>query len=325
MDSLISVIMPVYKVEYDLLKNSIHSVLAQRYKNLELILVDDGSPDDCGMICDAYREADSRVRVIHTENKGVSAARNVGLDESRGEYVTFVDSDDYIDETFLGDLYAIAQRYQVDCVIGGCVQTERIGDPPEEHCGDFEVKFLDAREVTDALFYMKHPFRGFELTAVWGTLYCKSVLESARFNVKMRIGEDFVFRYQAFKCVTKVACVDVRGYHYLQRADSAMRNGYQRNKLDAIPELEKLIQETKEPENRAGVVSRSVNIAIVILFMIPVEKAYINERRYVIQFINAYKKEALDNPRTRKKVRIALWLSVLGFDFVQRFFALLKR
>ena len=325
MDALISVIMPVYKVEYDFLKNSIQSVLNQRYQAIELILVDDGSPDDCGKICDLYQKTDHRVRVIHTANQGVSAARNTGLSACRGEYIMFVDSDDYLDDTFLLDLYSVGQRYQADCVIGGCVETEKTGDAPEAHRDDFDVKLLGARELTNALFYMEHPFAGFELTAVWGTLYRKSALEGAKFNVKMRIGEDFAFRYQVFQRIDKAACIDVRGYHYLKRNSSAMRNGFQTNKLETIPELEKLICETDDPEYRAGVISRSVNIAIVILFMIPIEETYRNERSRVVHFIGAYKKETLKNPRTRGKVRIALWLSALGFDFVQRLFSLLKR
>lgn len=325
MDALISVVMPVYKVEYELLRNSVQSVLSQRYQNIELILVDDGSPDDCGKICDTYQKADDRVRVIHTGNHGVSAARNTGLLECRGEYVMFVDSDDYIDDTFISDLYNTERRYHVDCVIGGCIQTGQIGDVPEAHCDDFEVKLFDSRKLTNALFYMEHPFQGFELTAVWATLYRRSALEDVAFNEKMRIGEDFSFRYQVFQHINRAACVDVRGYHYVQRKDSAMRSGFQTNKLETIPELEKLIHETKDPEYRAGVISRSVNIAIVILFMIPIGEGYVDERNSVVHFIHTYKKETLKNPRTRRKVRIALWLSVLGFDFVQRLFSVLKR
>ena len=105
MDS-ISVIVPVYKVE-KYLNQCIESVVAQSYRNLEIILVDDGSPDRCPEICDMWVKKDARVRVIHKKNGGVSDARNVGLDESRGEYVLFVDSDDLIAPELVEELYLL--------------------------------------------------------------------------------------------------------------------------------------------------------------------------------------------------------------------------
>ena len=101
MESLISVIIPVYKVE-EYLPKCLDTVLAQTYGNLEVILVDDGSPDNCGKICGEYAVKDSRIKVIHQDNMGLSGARNTGIDNSTGEYLMFVDSDDYIDEHKIG-------------------------------------------------------------------------------------------------------------------------------------------------------------------------------------------------------------------------------
>ena len=100
----ISVIVPIYNVE-KYLGPCIDSILAQTFKDFELILVDDGSPDRCGKICDEYERVDKRIRVIHQENSGLSAARNVGLDVMVGKYVTFIDSDDLVDKRFLEELY----------------------------------------------------------------------------------------------------------------------------------------------------------------------------------------------------------------------------
>ncbi len=101
---LISVVIPVYKVE-KYLRECVDSVINQTYKNLDIILVDDGSPDKCPAICDEYAEKDTRVRVIHRKNGGLSAARNSGIDIARGEYITFIDSDDYVSRVYVEQLY----------------------------------------------------------------------------------------------------------------------------------------------------------------------------------------------------------------------------
>ena len=110
---LISVIVPVYKVE-KYLHRCVDSILNQTYRNLEIILVDDGSPDNCGAICDEYAAKDNRIRVIHQENTGVSAARNAGLEACTGEYVAFVDSDDYVDCALFSACYTQIKKWEPD-------------------------------------------------------------------------------------------------------------------------------------------------------------------------------------------------------------------
>ena len=102
-EELISVIIPIYKVE-KYLRECIDSIINQSFKNLEIILVDDGSPDNCGKICDEYAKKDNRLKVIHKENGGLSSARNAGLDIATGEYISFVDSDDYVSNKFIENL-----------------------------------------------------------------------------------------------------------------------------------------------------------------------------------------------------------------------------
>ena len=105
-EPLISVIIPVYKVE-KYLNKCVDSVLNQTYKNLEIILVDDGSPDKCPEICDEYAKKDDRIKIIHKQNGGLSDARNVGIEKSTGEYITFIDSDDYVDSNYIEQLYKL--------------------------------------------------------------------------------------------------------------------------------------------------------------------------------------------------------------------------
>ena len=112
MEDLITVIVPIYNVEL-YLRKCIDSITGQSYKNLEIILVDDGSQDKCGLICDEYAEKDSRVRVIHKENGGLSDARNAALDVMKGEYVTFIDSDDYVATEYISYLYDLIKGDQL--------------------------------------------------------------------------------------------------------------------------------------------------------------------------------------------------------------------
>ena len=117
----ISVIVPVYKVE-QYLKRCVDSILHQTFSDLEVILVDDGSPDNCPAMCDKYAGTDSRVKVIHQKNAGVSAARNAGLSVASGEYITFVDSDDFIDPQMYEKMLAVAEKYDCDVVMCDCMK-----------------------------------------------------------------------------------------------------------------------------------------------------------------------------------------------------------
>lgn len=114
-DELISVVVPIYNVE-KYIEKCIDSIINQTYTNLEIILVDDGSPDKCGKICDEYAKRDKRIKVIHKENGGVSSARNIGLDNLNGEYVTFIDADDYISNNYCEELLNALKTENADCV-----------------------------------------------------------------------------------------------------------------------------------------------------------------------------------------------------------------
>lgn len=116
-NELVSIIVPIYKVE-KFLEECITSLINQTYKNIEILLVDDGSPDKCGSICDNYAKKDNRIRVFHIENSGVSVARNKGLEESIGNWIIFVDGDDYVENTMVENLYNAAIKNNCDIVFG---------------------------------------------------------------------------------------------------------------------------------------------------------------------------------------------------------------
>lgn len=140
----LSVIVPVYKAE-KYLKRSVDSILCQTYSDLEVILVDDGSPDSCPQICDAYQKQDTRVVVLHQKNAGVSAARNAGLDRASGEYITFVDSDDYIEPNMYASMMKTVQEYNCDVVLCDCVK--EFSDHKELYTHDIRPGFYDKHQL----------------------------------------------------------------------------------------------------------------------------------------------------------------------------------
>jgi len=183
--ALISVIVPVYKVEM-WLRRCIDSILAQTFSDFELILVDDGSPDNCPQICDEYARRDSRVKVIHQKNGGLSAARNTGLDITRGKYITFVDSDDWIDSDFLEVLFRNIVEH--DAQICQCNFRFSFEDGTAEipSRNTAEISFLNKSAAIHSLF--DYDWNGFYIP-VWGKLYSSTLFKNVRFKPG-RIHED---------------------------------------------------------------------------------------------------------------------------------------
>lgn len=213
---LISVIVPVYKVE-EYLPACVDSILAQTYENLEIILVDDGSPDNCGKMCDEYAEKDSRIKVVHKENGGASSARNTGLDLASGEYISFIDSDDSVHPRTLEELYK--KLLQEDADISSCSYI-RCSTPDEKVPDDFteEKRFVfSCEEALCALVYRKH----FGVQ-IWAKLYRSEVLKNVRFDPSIVVAEDALFLSEAILNSRKVVFFTRPLYNYLQRDTSVM-------------------------------------------------------------------------------------------------------
>ncbi|MBR3355601.1 MAG: glycosyltransferase [Oscillospiraceae bacterium] len=322
---MITVIMPVYNVAEILLRKSIESVLRQDRANLELLLIDDGSTDKSGIICDEYAEKDKRIKVYHTENQGVSAARNLGLDNASGDYVFFVDADDYIAPNCLSKMYTALNESSSDVVLCAAIHVEEnLAYTNAVKHSDNKI-VLNQKEAVESLCYMSQPYEGYEIGAVWGTLYKREILFSARFNVNMVIGEDFEYKFRIFQNIQKVVCLEDKLYYYLIRSQSAMRNGFDPRKVRSVEELHKNMESTEI--NRVyyeDYRSRAINIAIVILFMIPLSVDCLAYRAFIENFIKEHRLAVIKNKKTRNKVKLALLTSYFGFDFSQRLFAAVK-
>ncbi len=201
---LLTVIVPVYRAEMYLHK-CLDSIIAQTYANLEIILIDDGSPDNCGAICDEYAVRDSRISVIHQENGGESKARNAGLDQATGDFVAFVDSDDYLDLSMYENLMIAAIKYDADIVIGDFFMilssgvSRRFSNLPEG-----EVPLL---QVQEQILSSRLP------SYVWNKIYRKTLFDGLRYTQIRGFGDLFISS-RLFQRACKVVFVPEAGYYY---------------------------------------------------------------------------------------------------------------
>lgn len=210
----ISVIIPIYNVE-NYLKRCIDSVINQTYKNLEIILVDDGSKDNCGKICDEYAKVDSRIQVIHKINGGLSDARNAGLKVATGDYIYYIDSDDYIDNDMLEIMKKNLEKYNADISICGIYK--------ECENGNYTLKRNNVIEIMnskEALIKL-NSFSSFDM-AVWNKLYKKYIVDGIEFPFGKK-SEDYFVMYQYFDRASNIVVIPESKYHYIQRENSISR------------------------------------------------------------------------------------------------------
>ena len=207
-NSKISVIIPVYKVEA-YLPRCLDSVINQTYKNLEIILVDDGSPDKSGEICDKYAALDGRIKVIHKSNEGVAKARNDALDVATGDYIGFVDSDDWIEP----DMYEFMANILVknDADISMCGHNIYENGEKNDRVSNAEITILNQIE------FKKRVVVGGEFGLIWNKLFKKTVINTIRFDVQYDCSEDLLFVYHLSNTVNKVALSYISKYNYCRR------------------------------------------------------------------------------------------------------------
>lgn len=210
----ISVIIPVYKTEA-YLRECLDSVAAQTFRNLEIILVDDGSPDSCGEICDQYAERDERIRVIHQENKGVSAARNAALEIATGEYIGFVDSDDCIEANMYE--YLFENLLESGAQIAVCSRIEEFRFH-KIFRGWGQSTVLTAEQALKQLLEDDHM-----QNYVWDKLYCRDILDGVRFP-EGKCYEDTEIQYLLLNRARTVVCLPAACYHYRFRPESIVNS-----------------------------------------------------------------------------------------------------
>lgn len=235
MEALISVIVPVYNTE-KYIERCVKSICNQSYHNLEIILVDDGSKDASGRICDQLAVEDSRIRVIHQPNAGVSSARNAGI-EAAGGYITFADSDDYLHPRMIERLHTVLKENEAD--ISSCEYTS---DEPELSVNEAEISLIfdTVNGISDMLCNKNITY------AVNGKLFLRSTVNGVRFHTEYSHNEDLLFCYEAFLRSKRIAHTKEKLYLYYTNETSATRVAFSHKRMTAIDVQERILQDIED-------------------------------------------------------------------------------
>lgn len=229
MSELVSIIMPVYKVQ-EYLDRSLNCILNQTYTNWEAILIDDGSDDNSGKICDEYAKRDNRFKVIHKENEGVAAARNTGLEAAKGEYIEFIDSDDFAHPSMIETQMKLIKETGTDIAITGYRFAY------DSQIVDYTVKsqpvILDSKGTIEKILENQ------QFCSPWTKLYSRKVMEGIKYPAGA-IFEDLMTAFEIFGKAEKIVYQDIDFYYYFQACESITRSDFHYGKLDEVRALEK--------------------------------------------------------------------------------------
>lgn len=293
---MVSIIVPIYRVE-KYLERCICSILRQTYKDFELILVDDGSPDLCSQICDIWQKKDSRVKVIHKENGGLSDARNEGLRIAKGDRIAFVDSDDWISESFLEVLVKSMDVYGCDIVECNIIKTDCFN---EEEKGKSEIVDVDIynkvqalKELIEDVIFHQH---------VWNKLYKKEVIDKVLFE-KGKTNEDEFWTYQVFEKANVVGKINVPLYFYFQHQASIMGSKYSITRLDVL-EAKRQRQQFIEEKYPDLASTAKINLFFTCIFQGQLVLLFLKGKDYYYAkgVIDDIRKENVPNLKELKKI-----------------------
>lgn len=309
MDSKVSIIVPIYKVEA-YLKKCIDSIIKQTYKNLEIILVDDGSPDNCGKICDEFAIKDTRIKVIHKQNGGLSDARNAGLNIATGDYLYFVDSDDWISSNAIEVLISYFEsNLDVDIVAGSSVDVHEYNGEILETSYSIPLGTISQLNKIEAL---KHNLQNG--WAAWNKLYKKELFKDIRFP-KGKINEDEAVMPHIISLCEKVIIVGQPTYYYFLRPESITTSNFSEKKLDwfynCLNNYEFIKKEYPKliPEAQHRLISSILYSLHFVLIEYRKYEAHISEiKQYLLNDYNSIK----SNPYNSKRDK----LQIIVFKFV---------
>ena len=309
-NDLVSVIVPVYDVEF-YLERCLHSILNQTYTNIEVLLVDDGSSDDSGKICDMFSEIDGRVNVIHKGNEGQSSARNVALDICKGQYITFVDSDDWIEIDYVEKLIAYANPNTIVCcgynvIYDGVVLSNKVSKHNKYSVKEF-MDLLLTFEINKANGNSLNPIGCY----MWNKIWPRDCFENIRFP-RCKYEDIYIF-VELISCVDNVVLIPESKYNYLQRKESTI---YSDNFIDFINS--RLKQESdlvcsKNLENKAKILTACASTGCI-------DSASVNYTEYYI-----YKKIIADRMNKDMLKYKFILIKIVMFLYFTKFYVLIKK
>lgn len=280
MEGLISVIVPVYNFE-NCLQKCVDSILNQSYTNLEVILVNDGSKDQSGKVCDYYAQVDSRVKVIHKKNGGASDARNKGLDAATGEYIGFVDGDDWIEKDFFRTLYELIQTHEADLSMISYNEVQESG--VRAHADSDNVFVMERTDAVKQLLFDKRI-----QNYVWNKLYRKELFEQIRFPAGI-IYDDINAMYEIFRSAHRIVYAEQPLYNYLIRSNSIVNSGSHQKRVDELDSVIKRYEDVKrdfpelEKENAYALVMWMIRVYTYTVKENDPDDAFIREQYTLFQ------------------------------------------
>lgn len=306
---LISVIVPVYNVD-NYLRKCIDSLIVQTLKDIEIILVNDGSTDESIDICEEYKLKDNRIKVIHKENGGLSDARNKGIDIAKGKYISFVDSDDWINPQMLEKLYILASKYEADIVQGDYIKAYD-EDIIVNNISENIIKY-NAEQILDELYsgnYTKN-------IVVWNKIYKRELFNDIRFP-KGKLHEDEFTTYKILHKANLIIDSNIPIYYYRQREGSIMNSDFNIKRLDLLEAL----KERKEYfiQNGLGKLSCKTEAklcSLIKIFYIKIHSSNINDKSYLFKRLNREIRENylnfIKNKEISTKGKLTLTLATLN-------------
>lgn len=316
MNKMVSVIIPVYNVE-KYLNRCLDSVIQQSYRNIEIILIDDGSTDNSGHICDEYSKIDSRICVFHKSNGGLSEARNLGLDHVHGDFITFIDSDDFVSKWYIEYLITLIKKHNADMAV--CQYRESADDSYEFLLRPEDKELIcNRKQAFEHYCYQKKIAQN-----AWGKMYAREIYRETRFTKGILYEDEDIFYKILDKC-QKVIIGSQIHYFYYKSADGIIRSKFVKEKYQYVVasiELVKYIESTY-PDLYTAALSKLLWSCIHIWVQIPNKKDYPEIYSDIEKIIRKYRKRVLLNPRVRLKNKLLLLLSYGGQKTLRKIYVM---
>ena len=302
---LISIIVPVYNIEKYVAK-CLETIRNQTYTNIEVIVVDDGSTDNSGVICDTIASLDNRINVFHRKNEGLSAARNFGIEKASGKFIVFIDGDDQVDISLIKHLYSLVHDDNVQ--IGICDLAHSYDDSEIVYKEESRRRVYNSSKAITEMLYQKS-----FLVSVCAKIYPKEYFRDLKFP-KGLIYEDAAVMCRILEKAETIAYSDARLYAYIHRDGTITTNRFSDKDFDIIPISKNIVEHyrTEEVAIRKAAYTYFINSCMRIYLNAPRKKAYFNKVGYCEKHIKNGRWKCILNPKVRTKLRIALILFSLN-------------
>ena len=306
MKPLISVILPIYNVE-EYLPRCIESVIHQTYTNLEILLVDDGSPDRCPQICDEYAKKDERIQVLHKVNGGLSDARNQGAKIATGKYITFIDSDDYVTETYVEYLYDLLEKYHTRMALCTHTVVFEAGNTIKYGQGGYEA--LTSEQCLERMLY-----DDVINTSAWAKLYEADMVRQFPYPVG-KLFEDIATTYKFFMACDQIACGYESQYFYMLRSTSIVYQSFNPKKMELLEMTDTMAEDVIKvyPQLERALERRKVYARFSTLNQLQNVREHKEEKQMLIRYIKQHKGCIVGNPRAPKRDKLALLALSVGY------------